>query len=54
MSNLVNMRMDEKQKNFWIGTGIGAVIIIIIDLLISFLAPFIGGSLPVTLRKETF
>ena len=26
--------MDEKQKNFWIGTGIGAVIIIIIDLII--------------------
>ncbi len=43
MSDLVNMRMDEKQKNFWIGAGIGAVIIIIIDLLISFLGPFIGG-----------
>ena len=36
-------RMDETNKNFWIGAVIGAVIIIIIDLLISFLGPFIGG-----------
>jgi len=35
--------MDEKQKNFWTGTGIGAVIIIIIDLIIPLLGPFIGG-----------
>ena len=40
---LVKTRMDEIQKNFWIGVGIGAVIIIIIDLLVSFLGPFIGG-----------
>ncbi len=43
MSLLVKMRMDETNKNFWIGAVIGAVIIIIIDLLISFLGPFIGG-----------
>jgi len=35
--------MDEIQKNFWMGAGIGAVIIIIIDLLVPFLGPFIGG-----------
>jgi len=40
---LVKTRMDEIQKNFWIGVGIGAVIIIIIDLLVPFLGPFIGG-----------
>lgn len=43
MSLLVKMRMDETNKNFWIGAVIGAVIIIIIDLLISFLGPIIGG-----------
>ena len=43
MSVLVKMRMDELQKNFWMGAGIGAVIIIIIDLLVPFLGPFIGG-----------
>jgi hypothetical protein len=43
MSVLVKTRMDEIQKNFWMGTGIGTVIIIIIDLLVPFLGPFIGG-----------
>jgi len=35
--------MDEMKKNFWMGAGIGAVIIIIIDLIVPFLGPFIGG-----------
>jgi hypothetical protein len=43
MSVLVKTRMDELQKNFWMGAGLGAVIIIIIDLLVPFLGPFIGG-----------
>ena len=43
MSVPVKKRMDETKKNFWMGAGIGAVIIIIIDLLIPFLGPFIGG-----------
>jgi hypothetical protein len=43
MSVPVKTRMDEIQKNFWMGAGIGAVIIIIIDLLVPFLGPFIGG-----------
>lgn len=43
MSVLVKTQMDELQKNFWMGAGLGAVIIIIIDLLVPFLGPFIGG-----------
>jgi len=43
MSEPVITRMDEKQKNFWTGTGIGAVIIIITDLIIPLFGPFIGG-----------
>jgi len=43
MSALVKTRMDKKQKNFWIGSGGGAVVIIIIDLIIPLLGPFIGG-----------
>jgi hypothetical protein len=43
MSVLVKMHMDETSKNFWMGAGIGAVIIIIIDLLIPFMGPLIGG-----------
>lgn len=35
--------MDESNKNFWMGAGIGAVIIIIIDLLVPFLGPLLGG-----------
>jgi hypothetical protein len=35
--------MNETKKNFWMGAGIGAVIIIIIDLLVPFMGPFIGG-----------
>jgi len=35
--------MDETSKNFWMGAGIGAVIIIIIDLLVPFLGPLVGG-----------
>jgi hypothetical protein len=43
MSVSVKKRMDETNKNFWMGAGIGAVIIIIIDLLIPFMGPLIGG-----------
>jgi len=43
MSVLVNMHMDETNKNFWMGAGIGAVIIIIIDLLVPFMGPLLGG-----------
>ena len=43
MSVPVKMHMDEKSKNFWMGAGIGAVIIIIIDLLVPFLGPLVGG-----------
>ncbi len=43
MSVLVKMHMDETNKNFWMGTGIGAVIIIIIDLLVPFMGPLLGG-----------
>jgi len=35
--------MDESNKNFWMGAGIGAVIIIIIDLLVPFMGPLVGG-----------
>jgi hypothetical protein len=43
MSVQVNMHMDEPNKNFWMGAGIGAVIIIIIDLLVPFMGPLVGG-----------
>jgi hypothetical protein len=43
MSVLVKMHMDETNKNFWMGAGIGAVIIIIIDLLVPFMGPLLGG-----------
>ncbi len=43
MSVPVKMHMDETSKNFWMGAGIGAVIIIIIDLLVPFLGPLVGG-----------
>jgi hypothetical protein len=35
--------MAEVKNKFWLGAGIGAVIIIIIDLMIPFLGPLIGG-----------
>ena len=35
--------MDETNKNFWMGAGIGAVIIIILDLLVPFMGPLAGG-----------
>ena len=35
--------MDDTKKNFWMGAGIGGLIIIIIDLMIPFLGPLIGG-----------
>ena len=35
--------MAEIKKSFWLGAGIGAVIIIIIDLMVPFLGPFFGG-----------
>ena len=43
MSVLVKMHMDETNKNFWMGAGMGAVIIIIIDLLVPFMGPLLGG-----------
>ena len=43
MSVLVKKHMDETNKNFWMGAGIGAVIIIIIDLLVPFMGPLLGG-----------
>jgi hypothetical protein len=43
MSVQVNMHMDETNKNFWMGAGIGAVIIIIIDVLVPFMGPLVGG-----------
>ena len=35
--------MAEMKNNFWLGAGIGAIIIIIIDLMIPFLGPLLGG-----------
>ncbi len=35
--------MAERKNNFWLGAGVGAVIIIIIDLLVPFLGPLLGG-----------
>lgn len=35
--------MTDMQKDFWMGAGIGGVIIIIIDLTIPFLGPLLGG-----------
>ena len=43
MSVKVKTHMDESNKNFWMGAGIGAVIIIIIDLLVPFMGPLLGG-----------
>jgi hypothetical protein len=43
MSVQVKMHMDETNQNFWMGAGIGAVIIIIIDLLVPFMGPLVGG-----------
>jgi hypothetical protein len=43
MSVQVKTHMDESNKNFWMGAGIGAVIIIIIDLLVPFMGPLVGG-----------
>jgi len=43
MSVQVKMYMDETNKNFWMGTGIGAVIIIIINLIVPFMGPLLGG-----------
>jgi hypothetical protein len=34
---------DKTNKNFWMGTGARAVIIIIIDLLVPFMGPLLGG-----------
>ncbi|MCE5298691.1 MAG: DUF5518 domain-containing protein [Methanoregulaceae archaeon] len=39
----VNASMAEMKNNFWLGAGIGAIIIIIIDLMIPFLGPLLGG-----------
>jgi hypothetical protein len=52
MSVLVKMHIDETNKNFWRGKGIGAVIFIIIDLLVPFMGPCKGGLSPCMLPKE--
>jgi hypothetical protein len=54
MSDLVKMHMDETNKNFWKGAGIGAVIIIIIDLLVPFMGPLVGDLSPGTLPKGIY
>jgi uncharacterized protein YqgC (DUF456 family) len=35
--------MADMKNKFWLGAGVGAIIIIIIDLMIPFLGPLIGG-----------
>ena len=35
--------MADRKKNFWMGAGIGGIIIIIIDLMVPFLGPLLGG-----------
>jgi hypothetical protein len=35
--------MAEMKNTFWLGAGIGAIIIIIIDILVPFLGPLLGG-----------
>lgn len=35
--------MEDTKKNFWLGAGIGGIVIIIIDLLVPFLGPLLGG-----------
>jgi len=35
--------MGELKKNFWAGVGIGAAIIVIIDLAVPFMGPLLGG-----------
>jgi len=46
--------MYETQKNFWVGTGIGAVIIILIDLLVPRTGSLIGGFVTRYLAKGDF
>jgi len=48
---LVKMHMDEPNKNLWIDAGIGAVIIIITDLLVPFMGPLVGGFVPGYIAK---
>jgi hypothetical protein len=43
--------MDELKKNFWLGAGIGGLIIIIIDLLVPFLGPLLGGFIAGIIAK---
>lgn len=50
----VKIRMDETQRNFWVGTGIGAVIIILIDLLVRLMGSFIRGFVAGYLAKGDF
>jgi hypothetical protein len=40
---LVKTSMAEVKNNFWLGAGVGAIIIIILDLIIPFLGPLLGG-----------
>jgi hypothetical protein len=43
--------MAEMKNKFWLGAGIGAIIIIIIDLLVPFLGPLLGGFVAGFLAK---
>ncbi|MDD1708674.1 MAG: DUF5518 domain-containing protein [Methanoregulaceae archaeon] len=35
--------MADVKNKFWLGSGIGAIIIVIIDLLVPFMGPLLGG-----------
>jgi len=39
----VKTGMTDMKNKFWMGAGVGAIIIIIIDLMVPFLGPLIGG-----------
>lgn len=44
--------MVEIKNNFWMGVGIGTIIIIIIDLIIPFLGPLLGGFVAGFIAKK--
>ncbi len=39
------------KKNFWMGAGIGGIVIIILDLLVPFLGPLLGGFIAGIIAK---
>ena len=43
--------MSEPKKDFWMGAGIGAIIIIILDLMVPFLGPLLGGFISGIIAK---